>query len=163
MTAWILLLFPASMLLAALHDIARMEIPNWLTLGLAVGFLAFALAAGLPGGMVLGHMACAAIALLVVFACFALNWMGGGDAKLIAAAALWLGPGADLASFLLLSSVFGGVLTLVVLLARLCLKPATGLASLDRLLHPENGIPYGIALGAAGLAVFPALKAGFPL
>lgn len=161
MTTWILLLFPVAMLLAALHDLAKMEIPNWLTLGLAVGFFPLALSAGLPLSVLTAHALCATAALALVFVCFALDWMGGGDAKLIAAVALWLGPSAEFASFLLLSSVLGGILTLVLILARLCLKPTTGMASLDRLLDPESGIPYGVALGTAGLLVYPSLSAAF--
>jgi prepilin peptidase CpaA len=56
--------------------------------------------------------------------------------------------------YLLFGAIFGGVLTVAILLSRASLAPATGIGFVDRLLDRGTGIPYGIALGAAGLVVF---------
>jgi prepilin peptidase CpaA len=94
--------------------------------------------------------------LVVCFAFFARGWIGGGDAKLAAATALWLGW-AQLYEYLLYASLFGGALTLLLLEFRKRLLPPV-LAKqpwLARLHEPNGGVPYGIALAAAALLVYP--------
>jgi prepilin peptidase CpaA len=142
------------MLWAMASDIASMTISNRLCLTLAALFPLAALAFGFTPAAIGTHALTGAIALAVTFALFSLNWMGGGDAKLIAATALWFGPTPDLANYLLLASLIGGALTLFILVARAVHKPTTGVIFLDRLLTSSVGIPYGVALGSAAIAVF---------
>lgn len=163
LSSLLLLVFPLVMLVAMATDLATMTIPNRLVLGLAGVFLVYALSANWPWDLVAVHLAAGLGALAVGIGCFAAGWMGGGDAKLIAAVALWFGLSPDLAEFALLSSVFGGVLTLIVLLARTLLRPTTGHESIDRLLDRGNGVPYGVALGVAGLATFAQSGLSLPL
>jgi prepilin peptidase CpaA len=82
--------------------------------------------------------------------------MGGGDAKLAAATALWLGF-SSLLDYLLIAAVAGGVLTLLILLMRACPLPRSALAWawLSRLYDRKSGVPYGVALALAALVVFP--------
>ncbi|RIY00953.1 peptidase [Aureimonas flava] len=162
MAAVLLFAFPIAMVLAAATDLASMTIPNRLVLALALVFPAFALAAGWPLPSVGVHLAAGLAMLCITFGCFAAGWMGGGDAKLLAAAALWLGPTPTLLTFLVWTSVLGGVLTLAFVLARTCLAPTTGVASLDRLLRADTGIPYGVAIAGGGLLSVPALLATLP-
>jgi prepilin peptidase CpaA len=87
---------------------------------------------------------------------FTFGWIGGGDAKLAAATALWLGW-TPLADYGLVSALAGGALTLTILFARRIALPAV-LASqtwIARLHNARSGIPYGIALALGGLAVYP--------
>ncbi len=87
---------------------------------------------------------------------FAAGWIGGGDAKLAAATALWLGP--DLVfSYLALAALLGGFLTVGLIQMRMQPLPsfADRWAWLHRLHGPKTGIPYGIALAGAALLVFP--------
>jgi prepilin peptidase CpaA len=95
--------------------------------------------------------------LAIAFVFFARGWIGGGDAKLAAATALWLGWG-HLYEYLLYASLLGGVLTLALLEFRKFALPSllAGRAWLERLHQPDGGIPYGIALAAAALIVYPA-------
>src|SRR5690606_24742337 len=88
---------------------------------------------------------------------FAIGGMGGGDAKLMAATAIWMGFGFQLLNYLVTASFLGGLLTLAILLFR-----KSTLATfyghsffLRNLGENSRGVPYGIALGAAGLLVFP--------
>lgn len=158
-TTILLLAFPVAMILAAISDLASMTISNRLVAGLSAIFPLWALAMGFtPAGIALHGVTGLAI-LAITFGCFAAGWMGGGDAKLLAAAAVWLGPTPLLASFVVWTSICGGVLTLAFLVMRACLSPTTGHASLDRLLDRGTGIPYGVAIAAAGLAVTPGLFA----
>ena len=76
------------------------------------------------------------------------------DAKLLAATAVWFGPTPMLLEYILFASIYGGLLTIGLLTIRAFLQPVTGVAFIDRLLERETGIPYGIALGLAGLTVY---------
>ena len=69
------------------------------------------------------HVGAAAAVLVVAFVFFARGWIGGGDAKLAAATALWLGFD-QLLNYLIFASLFGGVLTLLILRFRLMPLPA---------------------------------------
>jgi prepilin peptidase CpaA len=102
------------------------------------------------------HLGAGAVVLVVAFGCFAMGWVGGGDAKLAASAALWFGF-AELMNYLLYASLFGGVLTILLLQLRQLPLPyaLTGQTWLMRLHAKESGIPYGIALAIGALAVYP--------
>ena len=101
------------------------------------------------------NLACAAIVLVFAFAFFAFGWIGGGDAKLIAATTLWLGLGIML-PYLIYASLLGGALTLLLLAARRYPLPEKlrAIKWIDRLHDSKTGVPYGIALAIAGLLVY---------
>lgn len=147
------LIFSTFMIGAVVSDIRSMTISNRLNLALVLAFALSALWAGIAPATAGAHLLAGLGTLLVTAFLFARGWMGGGDAKLIAATALWFGPTLALLDYVLLASVFGGVLTLALLGARAVVRPATGVVFLDRLLGPANGIPYGVALGLAGIGV----------
>lgn len=155
MSSVALLLFPAGMALAATSDLLTMKISNKLVLLIVAAFFIVALAVQLPLDLLGMHVLCAALVLAVGFAFFAFGWIGGGDAKLAAATALWLGF--DLAvPFLVYSTLLGGVLTLAILgLRNLPLMPVLARYGwLERLHDRKSGVPYGIALAIAGLLIY---------
>jgi prepilin peptidase CpaA len=151
-----LLLFPALMAFAAASDLFTMTISNKVSLALAVGFLALALASGMGPYDILSHLGAGTTVLVVAFACFAMGWVGGGDAKVAAAAALWFGFG-HLLNYLVYASIFGGALTLLLLQFRQwpLPYPFAGQAWLLKLHAKESGIPYGIALAIGALMIYP--------
>ena len=151
-----LLLFPALMAFAASSDLLTMTISNRVALGLVAGFLR----AGahrrdglhrdrhaLRGGVVV--LACG-------FICFARGWIGGGDAKLAAAIALWLGFD-QLMPYLLYASLLGGVLTILIIRFRTLPLPtgSRGIRGSPACTEVDAGVPYGIALAAAALLIYP--------
>ena len=152
----LLLVFPALMAYAAASDLLTMTIPNRLSLALVAAFAVFAIASGLAWQAALLHLAAGAAVLAICFVLFALGWIGGGDAKLAAASALWLGFD-TLIEYFFVASVAGGVLTLAILALRKLPLPvmAPGWDWLSRLHHPKTGVPYGIALSAAALMIYP--------
>src|SRR5260370_29967238 len=101
-----LLLFPALMAFAAASDLLTMTISNRVSLALAAGFLVLAILGGMGLYAILAHIGAGAAVLVMAFACFAMGWIGGGDAKVAAAAALWFGFG-HLLNYLLYASLFG--------------------------------------------------------
>jgi len=152
----IITIFPLAMALAAATDLFSMTVPNWISLLLVVGFVVLAPLVGLGWSDVGLHVALAAAALVVTFAMFSFGWIGGGDAKLFAATCLWLGPQALLV-YTIYAALIGGALTLLILLLRNMPLPAVLYSQgwLVRLHSPKEGVPYGIALAAAGLLVYP--------
>jgi len=155
--AILLLPFPVMLAAAAALDVATYRIPNALSLALAATFAPVALSGAVGGAGAVGvHLMVGVIALVLGVALFAARWIGGGDAKLIAAAALWLGwPGC--AVFLLAMSLAGGLLAAVLLTLRrspLARLAQGGPAWAARLARPGGHVPFGvaIALGAAAAA-----------
>ena len=149
-------IFPVGMALAAASDLLTMTISNRLMLVLGVVFLALAPLVGMDLHTFAIHLAAAGGVLALAFFCFAMGWIGGGDAKLAAIIALWLGAASSF-DFLLLAAILGGGLTLLILSFRSAVLPAAivRLPWIQRLHDPRQGVPYGIALAAAALAVYP--------
>lgn len=153
-----LILFPTLVAFAGASDLLTMKIPNWVSMLLVAGFILLAVVMNLTleqWGMQLGG---GAIVFVACFVMFALGWMGGGDAKLTSAIALWFGFNDSLLMFVLLVAVFGMFLTIGLLaFRRLPVLPGV-LYRYDwiaRLHDRKTGIPYGIAIAAAALQVYP--------
>lgn len=151
----LLFVFPAVMAFAGAMDLLTMTIPNRITLGLALAFFVAAPIMGLPAEAILMHVAAGALVLAAGIALFAVGGFGGGDAKLLAAGALWIGFD-GLLPYLLQVTLFGGLLGIAILLYRRAPASAWPLPDWALRLHgPKCGMPYGIAIAAAALAVFP--------
>src|SRR5579871_42710 len=151
-----LILFPALMVFAAFSDLFTMTISNRLSIALAARFFVLAIALGVPAKDIGLHAACGVSVLALTFFFFSRGWIGGGDAKLAAATALWLGFD-HLMPYLLYASIFGGALTIAMIRFRLMPLPES-LAGQDwvkRLHKLDGGVPYGIALAAAALLIYP--------
>jgi prepilin peptidase CpaA len=133
-----------------------MTISNRVSLTLVGGFALLALLTGMGAAAIGSHVGAAALVLAVAFVMFAQGWIGGGDAKLAAATALWLGFDQLLAYFLY-ASLLGGVLTFVMIKFRGAPLPAflAGQDWAQRLHRMDAGVPYGIALAASALIIYP--------
>jgi prepilin peptidase CpaA len=152
----VLTIFPGAMALAAATDLLTMTVPNRLAILLAAGFFVVAPLVGL-GSIEIGlHVGLALVALGTGFGLFSFGLIGGGDAKLFATTCLWLGPDL-LLTYCLYAALIGGALTLGLLLWRALPLPPLLISQgwLVRLHSPVEGVPYGIALAAAGLLVYP--------
>jgi len=151
-----LALFPAMMAFAASSDFLTLTISNRVSLILVGGFVALAVIGGVSLADVLSHLAAGCVVLVAAFSLFARGIIGGGDAKLAAATALWLGFD-HLLPYLLYASLLGGALSVGLIWFRMAPLP-DWLARHDwaqRLHGKDAGVPYGIALAAAALAVYP--------
>ena len=155
--ALLLTIFPAGVIVAALKDATSFTIPNWVSGAIALAFFPVALALHLPIVALGVCVIAAAIALVCGMGMFAAGWCGGGDAKLLAACALWLGwTGAPV--FLLATGVSGGLLAAGLILARKGVIGAYASASsgwFGRLMRPDADLPYGLAIAVGALAAFP--------
>lgn len=152
----LLLVFPIAMVFAAAFDLLTMTIPNKISMALVAAFALVAPMSGLPLDVIGMHVATGAGVLILGFFLFARGWLGGGDAKLLAATALWLGFD-SLGDFMLTVGFLGGLLSGAILAFRLYVpaRMFTGPAWLVRLHGKDNGVPYGLAIGAAALVLYP--------
>ena len=155
--AAILVVFPFCMLFAAISDMVSMTIANRVAVILVGAFAVLAPLTGMDWATYGMHFAAGALVLAVTFGLFAVGGMGGGDAKLLAATAVWMGFGIVLVNYLVLGAMLGGVLTIAILAFR---KSPTSLFAgrnmfLRHFADEKAGIPYGIALGIAGLVAYP--------
>lgn len=144
------------LMLAAGWDLASYTIPNFIPVSVLLAFVLFGIFSRQDPAFYEAHALATLIALLAGFVLFALGYIGGGDAKLFAGVAAWLGLH-DLIAYVLVASLFGGALTLALLSVRRFPLPS-GLASrawIARLHEPRAGIPYGVALAAGGIAILP--------
>src|SRR3954467_1242604 len=140
-----LLLFPALMAFAASSDLLTMTISNRLSLALAGSFFLLAIVSGTGLTIIALHVGAGILVLSFGFACFAMGWIGGGDAKLAAAIALWFGFD-YLLEYLIYASLFGGALTVLLIQFRLFPLPAMLARQpwIARLHEKGAGVPYGV-------------------
>ncbi len=152
-----LLVFPVLVITAALRDLTTFTIPNWISLALLAAFFPAALVSGAgltQVGICLG-IGVAALALGVFM--FAMGWIGGGDAKLLAAASLWMGwP--QIMPFLVYTALAGGVLAMSLIGLRsgwVRRYAVSGPSWVGRLAAVDGPAPYGVAIAAGALLAFP--------
>jgi prepilin peptidase CpaA len=151
-----LILFPSLMVFAAFSDLFTMTISNRVSLALIAIFCGLAFWIHMPILDFGSHLSCGLAVLVCTFTLFAFGWIGGGDAKLCAATALWLGWD-HLADYSLLTALIGGGLSIFFLQVRKWPLPRWLFAQqwVARLHDRSNGVPYGIALAVAGLIIYP--------
>lgn len=179
MTQVIIFAFTGLLVIAAVGDWRRYLIPNWISLAILALYPPFVLSSNLLGSPSvavpwLASLGVAAIVFIILATLFGMNKLGGGDVKLISVLSLWAGPGL-LAGFLVITSLAGGVLTLVFLVrSRLQKKAVSGSMEADRAgsdtkkrdydddatgettegakIEPLQ-IPYGVAIACGGIFV----------
>jgi prepilin peptidase CpaA len=152
----VMVVLPSLLALAAGWDIASYMIPNRIQFVLIAAFGIFVATAGVSETQLGAHLLAGFIGLVGGFTLFALGYIGGGDAKLFACIALWLGLG-NLLEFSLTASIFGGLLTLSLLTLRQFPLPsiAQNRAWIMRLHDSRSGVPYGVALATAAIVLLP--------
>ncbi|MEQ8194209.1 MAG: prepilin peptidase [Rhodospirillales bacterium] len=146
--------FAALLVAAAVWDVRTFTIPNRLNLAMALLFPVYAFSVPQPVDWLW-----TAVIASIVFAgglgLFALNALGGGDVKMLAAVSLWAGP-TMIFDFLIVTALAGGAMA-VLLTARSRSVAALALGAIGkkhlRESVLEKPMPYGIAIAAGGLAV----------
>ena len=152
----ILTVFPFAVAFAGAMDLFTMTIPNRISLAMVAAFAVLAPLAGLGLGAMAYHAGAGLLVLAIGVLLFIPGWIGGGDAKLAAAVALWLGF-ENLFSYLFCVALAGGSLAFLFMRVRahplpvfVCAQPWA-----VRLHDRRSGVPYGIALAAGALLVYP--------
>jgi prepilin peptidase CpaA len=158
LVAAITVIFPLCLAYAAFSDMFSMTIPNRVSAILIVSFALIAPFTGMGWMIYAQHFAAALLVFAVCFGLFGLGVMGGGDAKLLTAASLWFGMNMQLFGFLTYVALFGGALTILILLARTdrFAFVVNRVGIISHLTDPELGVPYGVAIAIAGFICYPA-------
>lgn len=136
---------------AAAADLTRFQIPNRIVVALFVAGAVWILVSGTATGP---HLAASAVVLALGFAVYCTGALGAGDAKLLAALALWMGP-AGAVVLVLKTLFFGGILALVWMASR-PVRAAMIAVRLPIDPNPPAQIPYAVAIAAAALLSFAA-------
>jgi prepilin peptidase CpaA len=151
---WLAAILFSLLLLASFEDLWRLQISDWLSIGVALGAI-LALAIAIPSASLWQNLLLSALVLGVGTLLFQRGWMGGGDAKLLAACALWF----DLPQgwkMLLAVVLAGGLESLLIMMLRL-LPWSEGFRRHVPWLQRAEGLPYGVAIAAGmvwiGLAI----------
>jgi prepilin peptidase CpaA len=132
--------YAACLLAAALTDLRGRRIPNLIPLLLVAGFLILAILEDDPGR--LWRVPGAAAVMALGWLAFNARVMGGGDVKLLAAAALWF-PLAEMPRLVLAVALAGGIQAVVWMI----------LAGGGRLALLDGRLPYALAIALGGVAV----------
>ncbi len=152
---WLATMLFLLLLLAALEDLWRLQINDWLSGAVAIGaFLALALDG--PAIEFWQNLLLFALVLGLATLLFARGWMGGGDVKILAASALWfdLGQGWKM---LVAVAIAGGLEAVLIMLLRLFPWPENWRTRLTAL---RNGgdLPYGVAIAAGVIVIGVAIR-----
>jgi prepilin peptidase CpaA len=152
----VLTVLPGAVAFAAAMDLLTMKIPNRISAVMVLAFFPLALLLGLGAWDILNHVGAGLGVLALGILLFIPGWFGGGDAKLMAAIALWIGPDA-LVPYFIYAAVTGGFIAMAIMSARTVPLPRLllGEAWALRLHRQDAGIPYGLALAAGALMVYP--------
>ena len=145
--------FGALLFAASCWDVLRLRIPNVIPLALA---LLFALRLYLVPGVEdpLDHILAMGLALLALLPLFALNMLGGGDVKLLAAVALWLGMD-RLAALLILVGIVGGLFALLWLAMRWLIRTGLRGRTLPPSLQAHAPLPFALPISVVAALLFP--------
>ena len=146
---WLAALFAALLVLAALEDMWRLKISNWICAAIIVAAFVAVILAG-PVAQLWQNVAVFAALLAIGTPLFANGVMGGGDVKLLAATGLWF----DLAGagwMIVAVALAGGAVTIFVLILRM-IKWSQAARDRIAVIRPRGGIPYGVAIAVGALA-----------
>lgn len=149
----------AMVLIAALTDLKRREIPNWLSIGgIAAGLALNVWAAGLAGLKTAG--AGLGLAALIFVPLFIMRWLGGGDVKIMGAIGALAGPQYLIVIFIL-DAILGGIAALVLIVVRgRLLRTLKNIPRIFRLKRESEleaggeqslGLPRAVTIAAATL------------
>ncbi len=152
---FLFLIFSICMAMAAYKDATTMTIPNWISLAVIAGFC-LTIPFVWQGFPILGeHLLVGTAFFAAGFAFFAFGWLGGGDAKLMAATALWW-QWPDAVYYIFYTTLIGAALAIFLLVGRKFI-PVSVLTSswAYQMFKDEKKMPYGLALAAGALLTLP--------
>lgn len=141
--------------IAAISDLRRLEIPNWISVVLIASYIPASLLSEISYATIAVQFGVAAGLFVLGAIAYYFGLFGGGDVKLISALALWI-PWQYFGQFIIYIALVGGVLAcLIIVIAKLSVFHA--IRKRISWINPESGyaqpIPYGVAIAAAGLLI----------
>jgi len=154
----VLSVFPFLLIYAAISDFRTYRLPNWLNGLIFLSFFPVALIAGMPWNVMGWHLAASGVVLVGCFILFAFDLFGGGDAKMLSAAAVWIGWGENLGVYIVYTALAGGALALAMKSWQM-LRLEQGIwgtdGALRKALTKNLDLPYGAAIATGALLTYP--------
>lgn len=155
MVSMVLVAYTVLLVAAMAFDVWRFEIPNTISIALVVTFIGAGLSD--PGAVDwFSHASAAIVVFAVGLLLFGFGIAGGGDVKLMAAAALWMGLPL-LPLYLVSTALLGGLLCIVLLSLRALVRVPTLARCLPArmtslpIIANRRHVPYAVAIAGAGL------------
>ena len=142
-------IFMGAMIHVIYTDLTQQRIPNRIVLLLLAAFLPLAAVSGFSFQTIAFAIGSAILIFVAGFGCFYAGWLGGGDVKLAAVCALWLGPGTVI-HFVLWTAILGSIVTLSILALRRKRALETG-----QEYRRDRFLPYGPGMALAAIILFP--------
>ncbi len=142
--------FAGAAVYGAYSDVRSRIIPNWVSVVVAVSFLPAALIGASDLYDILIRYGIGLALLAVCALLFARGMIGGGDAKLLPACSVWMGP-QGVAGFIILTAIIGGMLAVIALISR----------KKNQDDKTPQGLPYGVAISLAAILMI-AIKPVLP-
>ena len=156
-------MFVIILLACALYDLTSLRIPNYLN-AMLIALFAVVVAARPNGVDLVGHGLVFLGMLAFGAICFYRGYWGGGDVKLYAASALWMGPELII-SFVVCVSILAGVFAVCLLAVRrlvamLAVMDRSWLAARTRprVLAVGEGIPFAVPLSLSAILLMSQLS-----
>ena len=144
--------FGALLLAASCFDVLKLRIPNVIPVGL-IALFALQVLVGRSVQAPLDHLLAMGLALLTLLPLFASNMLGGGDVKLLAAVALWLGMN-KLTALLILVGIVGGIFALFWLAMRWLIRIGLRDRKLPRSLQARAPLPFALPIMIVAVLLF---------
>jgi prepilin peptidase CpaA len=144
--------FAALLFTASCFDVLKLRIPNLIPLAL-IALFALHLLVGGTFQAPLDHLLAMGLTLLILLPLFAFNMLGGGDVKLLAAVALWLGMG-KLAALLILVGIVGGIFALFWLAMRWLVRTKLRDRNLPPSLQAHAPLPFALPIMTVAVLLF---------
>ena len=160
----VILCFAGLLCWALVSDALTMKIPNRISVGIVALYPAWVIATGMTLEHILMPLALAAGMLLAGFLAVDRGWIGGGDAKMLAAISLWAGEPLLLV-LIFVTTLVGGVMATAAILSEAMRRRAV-LARGGEVNGPfltsviKSKIPYGVAIAIGGGVVAAGLWTG---
>lgn len=145
--------FGALLFVACWSDVRQLRIPNAIPLAILVLFAIELLLGRVQDP--LDHLQAMLLTLAILVPLFALDMLGGGDVKLLAAVALWLGM-AKLAPLLILVGVAGGIFAGLWLALRWLVRRGAAGRALPESLQAGAPLPFALPIMIVALPLMAA-------
>ena len=155
LTFLIVMIFAGTMLTAAAKDATSMTIPNWISLAVIAGFFVVTPFVWQGLDIFTTHLLVGLSFFAAGFVMFALGWLGGGDAKLMAATGLWW-QWDEAVIYIFYTTMLGGALAILLVFGRKYIPSRVLTADwAHHLFKDEKKMPYGLALAGGALLTLP--------
>ena len=158
------LAFVSLLFWAALSDFLSFKIPNFISILLVLLYFFALLPSNWDFSQLVSNLTTAVGVLTICFLLFMRGYIGGGDAKLLAAISLWTGV-EGLSTFIFFTTLSGGGIALLLIIFRYfsLSEKLKNCCCIKQLYDEKSYVPYAIAIAGGALATLDEVLVFAPL